>query len=204
MNSFLKIIIIGFLIGGCANDSMQLKQDNKKPNTINDKTLYKGIYNNLHNNLDGADEQYINLKTTYENSRYLSKAASILAIAHMNKKEYILANFYIQELLQYDSSSKIGKFLLSKNQFLYAQLTQSDQQYINSAIKSLQTNLALLSDSEHKMLSNSMLTRLKFDKIYNYAKIGSMYKKLNKNKAYELYINKSLNSEIDINSIYKP
>ena len=209
MKNSTIILITLLILNGCTNNSKintnnKVKSSNKQLSISNDKSIYKNIYKNLSNNLDAADEEFIKLKTDYENSKYLSKAALALAIAHMNKKEHILANFYLQELLQADSSNNVGKYLLSKNQFMYAKLTQSDQQYMDRAIKSLEVNKNLLSDSEYQLLANSMLTRLKLDKVWNNVKIGSMYKKLNKNKAYELYINRTLNTGIDIKDIYKP
>ena len=202
MKNSITILVTFFILNSCANN--QVVSTQKKVTLSSDKTIYNNIYKNLSSNLDSADEEFIKLKTDYENSKYLPKAALALAIAHMNKKEHILANFYLQELLQTDSSSSIGKYLLSKNQFMYAKLTQSDQEYMNKAIKSLEVNKNILNDNEYKLLANTMLTRLKLDKVWNNIKIGSMYKKLNKNKAYELYINRTLNTGIDIKNIYKP
>jgi len=200
------VILSIFLLNSCVNETNidQNKKSVSLSEKSSDKKIYNNIYKNLSSNLDAADEEFIKLKTDYENSKYLSKSALALAIAHMNKKEHILANFYLQELLQADSSNTLGKYLLSKNQFMYAKLTQSDQEYMDKAIKSLEVNKNILSDSEYQLLANSMLTRLKLDKVWNNVKIGSMYKKLNKNKAYELYINRTLNTGVNINEIYKP
>jgi len=200
-------ILSVLLLVGCVNESNIDNQNKKISSTdisFTAKDVYKKILNYISKDLDAADEEFIKLKTDYENSKYLSKAALALAIAHMNKKEHILANFYLQELMQADSSNSVGKYLLSKNQFMYAKLTQSDQEYMNNAIKSLEVNKNILSDSEYQLLANTMLLRLKLDKVWNNVKIGSMYKKLNKDKAYELYINRTLNLGVDINSIYKP
>lgn len=205
-------ILSVFLLVGCVNDGdleleeLDLDIDKKELTTSekpSDKKLYEEIFQKISKNLDDADEKFITLKTDHEKSPYIKKAATALAIAHMSKKEHILANFYIQELLKKDPKSKLGKFLLSKNQYLYSQLTQSDQQYMISAIKSLKTNKELLKDSEYQILANTMLTRLELDKAWNNAKIGYMYKKLNKDKGYELYINRTQELGIDINSIYK-
>ena len=203
---YIYIILSIFLLSSCVNEA-NLNKENSLSNLEkeeSDKQIYKRIYKNLSINLDMADEEFIKLKTDYENSKYLPKAATVLAVAHMNKKEHILANFYLQELLQSSASNSVGKYLLNKNQFMYAKLVQSDQQYIDKAIKSLEVNKNILTDSEYKILANTMLTRIQLDKAWNNIKIGNMYKKLNKDKAYELYINKTLNMGIDTKDIYKP
>jgi len=199
-------ILSVLLLVGCVNESNidnQNKKVSSKDSSSSAKEVYKKILNDISKNLDLADEDFVTLKTDYEKSPYLKKAATVLAVAHMSKKEHILANFYLQELLKSDSKNSFAKYLLSKNQYLYAQLTQSDQQYMNSAIKSLETNKKLLRNKEYQILANTMLTRLKLDKAWNNAKISFMYKKLNKDKAYELYINRTQKLGIDINSIYK-
>jgi outer membrane protein assembly factor BamD len=198
-------ILSVFLLVGCVNDD-DIDINENVVTSSSDKSakeIYRDIFTRMSKNLDDADESFIDLKTDHEKSPYLKKAATALAVAHMSRREHILANFYLQELLKNDPKNSFGKYLLSKNQYLYAQLTQSDQQYMNSAIKSLKTNKELLKDSEYQILANTMLTRLELDKAWNNAKIGYMYKKLNKDKGYELYINRTQELGIDINSIYK-
>jgi outer membrane protein assembly factor BamD len=202
MKNIIFIALATIILSSCANNQPTKSQTLKKES--NDRAVFNNIYKNLSSNLDLADQEYVKLKTDYENSNYLSKAALALAIAHINKKEHILANFYLQEVLSNDSSNSFAKYLLSKNQYMYAKLMQRDQQYLNRAINSLKTNKNLLNDSDYLLLANTMYTRVMLEKIWNNVKIGSMYKKLNKNKAYELYINKTLNSGIDIKDIYKP
>ncbi len=202
---FYLIFIFILIFSSCANNS-NIKKDsiNIENKKYSDRKLYKEIFENISVNLDNADEKYIDLKSNFENSPLVINSALALAIAHMQKKEYLLANFYLQEVLQIDSNNELAKYLLSKNQFLYTKSLANDQSYMEKSIKALEINRNLLTDDEYKLLADSMLLRIKLDKIYNNQNIGKMYKKLNKNKAYELYINKTLNLNINPKNIYKP
>ncbi len=202
MSKLISLVFFAIILSSCANN--QPKKNKTTIKVTDDKSIYNNIYKKLSSNLDLADQEYVKLKTDYENSKYLPKASLALAIAHINKKEHILANFYLQEVLSIDNSNSFAKYLLSKNQYMYAKLMKNDLQYLNQAINSLKTNKNLLSHSDYQLLANTMYTRVMLEKIWNNVKIGSMYKKLNKNKAYELYINKTLNSGIDIKNIFKP
>jgi len=201
------IILSILLLNSCVKEP-NLNQKESPSSTISekkdDKKLYKDVFNTISSNLDSADEKYVDLKTEFENSPYLPKAALALAVAHIQKKEYILANFYLQEALNSDPSNELAKYLLSKNQFLYAKSVASDQSYLEQAIKALEVNSNIVADAEYKLLADSMLTRVQLEKVYNNQSIGKMYKRLNKNKAYELYINKTLNLNINPQNIYKP
>jgi len=130
-----------FLLIGCSNNNNINIQNSNISEFEDDKKIYNSIYRAIASkNLDDADDSYIKLKTTYENSSFVNKAALDLAIVHMQKEEYILANFYLQDYLAQDSSSEFAKFLLVKNQFLSAIRNQRDQSYTNRALNALKIN----------------------------------------------------------------
>ena len=200
-------LITTFLLIGCATtNTVNNNLDPKaKLSVASDKVVYNRIYKDIKsNNLDNADDEYVKLKSDYENSPYLKDATAILAIAHMQKKEYILANFYIQEGLQIDSGNTALQYALIKNQFNSALLVKSDSSYIKKALESLQSNVNLISDSEYQTLANSYITRLKLEDTYRSLQTGSLYKRLGKKDASNIYQNRALQNNIDVKSIYKP
>ena len=200
-------LITTFLLIGCATTkTVNNKLEPKAEVAVaSDKIIYKNIYKYIKsNNLDNADDEYVKLKSDYENSPYLKDATAILAIAHMQKKEYILANFYIQEGLQIDSGNTALQYALIKNQFNSALLVKSDSSYIKKALESLQSNVNLISDSEYQTLANSYITRLKLEDTYRSLQTGSLYKRLGKKDASNIYQNRALQNNIDVKSIYKP
>ena len=200
-------LITTFLLIGCATTkTVNNKLEPKVEVAVaSDKIIYKNIYKDIKsNNLDNADDEYVKLKSDYENSPYLKDAATILAIAHMQNNEHILANFYIQEGLQIDSGSEALQYALIKNQFNSALLVNSDSSYIKKALESLQSNVNLISDSEYQTLANSYITRLKLEDTYRSLQTGSLYKRLGKKDASNIYQNRALQNNIDVKSIYKP
>ena len=122
----------------------------------------------------------------------------------MQNKEYILANFYLQEALSIDSNDEFAKFLLIKNQFLAALENQRDVNYMQKALKALELNRNLVYSDDYVILANSMLTRVKLDMLYKNREIGSLYQKLNKTNAAKLYLERAKELGIDSKEIYKP
>jgi outer membrane protein assembly factor BamD len=201
----LIIVVIFFLINSCAQTESNIKNPNIATTKADDLIIYKNIYKNIKaNNLDRADENYVNLKTNFDNSTYLKDAATNLAVAHMAKKEYILANFYLQEALNIDSSDEFLKFLLNQNQFLAIVENKNDKSYANKGFAALKENKNLLYTKGYKLLADSMYNRVRLDLAYENLKVGELYKKMNKQKAYNLYSKKVRDLGVDINSLIKP
>ena len=56
-------------------------------------------------NLDKADAYYISLKSEHMRSPLMPTSLMMLAHAHMNKEEYLLANYYLDEY-----NKRIGEY----------------------------------------------------------------------------------------------
>ena len=166
MKKSIALLSSLFFLIACSNNQNLSKPGAKKENLAlsGDKAVYNSIYQNISSqNLDAADDKYIKLKTDYENSQYLNSAADTLAVVHMQNSENILANFYLQEALQSNPSDDFAKFLLVKNQFLAAVKNQRDKNYMNKALKALETNKDLVTSQDDIIAANSMLNRVKLD-----------------------------------------
>jgi len=189
------ISTILILLSSCANSNLP-----KKSNNISKlDTIYELINSS---SLDKAGELYVELKDS-EDQPAIKRASSALAIAHIGKEEYILANFYLQEALATDSSDEFLKFLLVKNQFLSANLHSRDQSYMKRALGALEANRYLVIDSDYQILSNTMLTKVKLDMAWNNREVGNLYKRMNKPDAYKLYTQKIENLGFNIEDIIK-
>jgi len=206
MLRLIFITIAIFSLNSCQN-SKNVKIDNstKKVNLSDDLKIYKNIAKNIgNNNFDEADNLYISLKNGYDGSKFTKNAAINLAIAHIQKKEYILANFYLQEYLSYDSSSEFAKYLLNRNQFLSAVKNSNDLDYLQKALKALETNSYLVYSNDYKILADSMLIRTKLNIAWRNKEISSLYKRLNKQEAVTIYENKIKELGFDIGDIINP
>ncbi len=207
MKKSIALLSSLFFLIACSNNQNLSKPGAKKENLAlsGDKAVYNSIYQNISSqNLDAADDKYIKLKTDYENSQYLNSAADTLAVVHMQNSENILANFYLQEALQSNPSDDFAKFLLVKNQFLAAVKNQRDKNYMNKALKALETDKDLVTSQDDIIAANSMLNRVKLDMAYSNKQISDLYKRQNKQKAYEIYQDKFKQLGVNVDDVYKP
>ncbi len=207
MKKSIALLSSLFFLIACSNNQNLSKPGAKKENLAlsGDKAVYNSIYQNISSqNLDTADDKYIKLKTDYENSQYLNSAADTLAVVHMQNSENILANFYLQEALQSNPSDDFAKFLLVKNQFLAAVKNQRDKNYMNKALKALETDKDLVTSQDDIIAANSMLNRVKLDMAYSNKQISDLYKRQNKQKAYEIYQDKFKQLGVNVDDVYKP
>ncbi len=194
----ILIVSIFSILLGCTNSNMV-----QNSNIYNQNSTYQKIINSIRSgNLDSTEELYVKLKESEQNIQ-IKKAASMLATAHIAKKEYILANFFIQEALAIDSSDEFLRYLLVKNQFLAANLQNRDQSYMNKALDALNQNQYLVSNSDYQILANTMLTRVKLDIAYNNKEVGDLYKRMNKPEAYKIYTQKIENLGFNTQDIVK-
>ncbi len=207
MKKSIALLSSLFFLIACSNNQNLSKPGAKKENLAlsGDKAVYNSIYQNISSqNLDAADDKYIKLKTDYENSQYLNSAADTLAVVHMQNSENILANFYLQEALQSNPSDDFAKFLLVKNQFLAAVKNQRDKNYMNKALKALEIDKDLVTSQDDIIAANSMLNRVKLDMAYSNKQISDLYKRQNKQKAYEIYQDKFKQLGVNVDDVYKP
>ena len=205
LNKKLIIFIVSALIlNSCSGKQAPNVEDSSTKYTQNsEKGLYSLIYTNILNkNIDAADDSYIKLKSEYDSSKYLNSAAETLAVVHMQNGEHILANYYLQEALQANSSDEFSKFLLVKNQFLSANRNNRDLNYMNKALEALKINQNLVY-GDYAILANSMLIRVKLDMAWKNSQIGNLYKRLNKENAYNIYKQKVENLGVNIEDIVR-
>ena len=199
----ILIVAVLSIILGCTNSKMAQNNSNYNTITTVQNSLFEQIIKSIQNSdLDNAEEFYVKLKESEQNDE-IKKAASMLAVAHIAKKEYILANFFIQEALAIDSSDEFLKYLLIKNQFLAANMNSTDQSYIKKALNALESNRYLVSDLDYQVLANTMLTRVKLDIAYQNKEVSNLYKKMNKPKAFNLYKEKIENLGFNTQDIVK-
>ncbi|MDQ7084290.1 MAG: outer membrane protein assembly factor BamD [Sulfurovum sp.] len=87
-------VILSLALLGCAGSSEEEVGDFNKPALY----WYQEIATNItRGNLDKADAFYISLKSEHMRSPLMPTALMMLAHAHMNKEEYLLANYYLDE-----------------------------------------------------------------------------------------------------------
>ena len=192
----ITLIIFTLFFSACSNNT-NLKPDNNKT-TIKNSRIEQLI---AQDNLDAAGEEFISLKEAQADNKVIKNAAKKLAIAHMAKKEHILANFFIQEAISSDESDDSLKLLLIKNQYLAAIHNSTDLSYLQKALKALEENINLIVDENNKIEANRMLQEVKELVSKKNREIANYYKIRKKDSAYELYNSRAEQLNQEPNSI---
>jgi len=188
----LLVFVVLIVMSGCSA---------KKERAIYDKPAifwYQGIMKYIKNdNLEKADDYYTSLSSEHVQSPLLKSSMLILADAHSQAEEYILANFYLDEYIQQfgDSDSiKYIKFLKIKTNFYAFSYPKRDQVLLNQTIKDSNDYIKEYPNSIYTPLVQTMLTKLSLAQKNMDLGIISLYKRIGKPKAAKIYekkLNKS-------------
>ena len=204
MKNGISVLLFAFFIVACSSSNMGINSG-FTVDSVSKNLLYSKVLDSIDKSeLDTADDSYIELKTSSENKKLIADAATNLAIAHIAKGENILANFYIQEALQYNPSNEMLRFLLVKNQFLAAAKSSNETTYLQKALDALKTNRPLVGSYDYGILANSMLTRVQLSVALNNQDISRLYQRLNKADASTFYKEKATILGIDSSEIVRP
>ena len=188
-------IIIISIFNGCSFDS-----DNKQHFNKDAKIWYNKIITSIANyNLDKADQNYTSLQSEHRNSPLLKEATIILANAHIDNNEHILANYYINQYISkfaLRDDIEYLEFLKIKSTFLSFKYPNREQKLIDSILKKIDKFLKLYPNSKYSILVNHMYSRVFMAQLDINLKISKLYKRIDKDKASKIYKEKLENSFI--------
>ncbi|MEA1953007.1 MAG: outer membrane protein assembly factor BamD [Campylobacterota bacterium] len=169
---------------------------------------YQKIGNSITNgNLDKADAYYISLKSEHMRSVLMPTAIMMLAAAHMNNEEYLLANYYLDE-----HSKRFGEertleytmFMKLKASFLGIKDVYKDQKLIIDSISNANKYLLRYPGSIYAPLVNTILIRLQMSQYLLNENIASLYDRTDKPAAAKLYREKNSGSIVGMSDIKPP
>ncbi len=201
-----KIILAGmalaFLFVGCANKD-EVTEFNKPA-----LYWYKQIGSSVSNgNLDKADSYYISLKSEHMRSPLMPTAIMILAHAHMNEEEYLLANYYLDEYNKRyaeDGSREYTEFMKLKASFLGVKDVYKDQKLIMDSISNANKYLLRYPGSAYAPLVNTILIRLHMSQYLLNENIAALYERTGKPAAAKIYRDKNSDSVVEMTDITAP
>ncbi len=182
------------LFMGCANKTKQEEDLFNKPAVFWYKQIIKDV---KIGNLDKADEAYTSLSSEHVASPLLKEALLILAQAHKEQEEYIMANFYIDEYTKrFARSNNIEylKYLKIESNYQSFKKINRDQKLLLDTIASANAYLKKFPSSPYNPLVHTMLTRLYLTEHMLNKNIAALYKRTGKKKAAALYEKKINNS----------
>ena len=205
--NFKKSILLGvalaFLLAGCFGSKDEVTEFNKPA-----LYWYKKIAHSISkNNMDKADEYYISLKSEHMRSPLMPTAMMLLAHAHMNKEEYLLANYYLDEYNKRygeERTREYTDFMKLKASFLGVQDVNKDQKLIMDSISQCKTYLMRYPGSSYAPLVNTILIRLHMSQYLLNENIAALYDRTGKDKAAKIYREKNKGSVVELSDITPP
>ena len=191
-----------FLFVGCASDE-EVAEFNKPA-----FYWYKSIADNItRGNLDKADAFYISLKSEHMRSPLMRTAVMMLAHAHMNEEEYLLANYYLDEYNKRFGESysrEYTDFMKLKASFLGVKDVYKDQKLIIDSIAACKTYVYRYPGSAYTPLVNTMLIRLHMSQYLLNENIAALYDRTGKPDAAKIYRDKNIGSVVEMTDITAP
>ncbi|MBN2768544.1 MAG: tetratricopeptide repeat protein [Campylobacterales bacterium] len=189
-------------ISGCSSKS-KTQEYNKSADF-----WYQKITNSIaKNDLDNADSYFVSLRSEHSRSSYLPIANLMLAQAHMNNEEYLLAEYFYDEYLkQFGNASNIEyiEFMKLKASFLSIKEFYKDQKLILDTIANAQTYLGRYPDSLYQPLVETILVRLHMSQYLLHENIASLYDRTDKPEAAKIYREKNKYSPLQLSDIEAP
>ena len=198
----LVAIALAFLFVGCANKD-EVAEFNK-PALYWYKKIGKSISNG---NMDKADAYYISLKSEHMRSPLMPTAIMMLAHAHMNKEEYLLANYYLDEYNKRfgeGDDREYTDFMKLKAAFLGIKDVYKDQKLIMDSIANANRYLVRYPGSAYAPLVNTILVRLHMSQYLLNENIAALYERTGKPDAAEIYREKNSDSVVEMTDITPP
>ena len=197
------IVIVAFLIfmSGCSS---------KKEAEYNKPAIYwyeKIIKSVSSENLDKADEYFTSLESEHISSPFVPEAMLILAQAHMDNEEYLMANFYIDEYIKRYGTIKrkeFAEYLKIKASFLGFKNINRDQKLLQDTIKNALNYKKRYANSEFVPLVDTILTKLYMTEYVLNKNIMLLYQRRDKSNAAKIYEEKLKKSWLEENEIVKP
>ncbi len=200
--TILVAIALAFLFVGCANKD-EVAEFNK-PALYWYKKIGKSISDG---NMDKADAYYISLKSEHMRSPLMPTAIMMLAHAHMNKEEYLLANYYLDEYNKRfgeGDDREYTDFMKLKAAFLGIKDVYKDQKLIMDSIANANRYLVRYPGSAYAPLVNTILIRLHMSQYLLNENIAALYERTGKPDAAEIYREKNSDSVVEMTDITPP
>ena len=195
-------IVLAFLFVGCADDD-EVAEFNKSA-----LYWYKHIASSITSgSLDKADAYYISLKSEHMRSPLMSTAVMMLAHAHIDAEEYLLASYYLDEYTKRfgaENSREYIEFMKLKASFLGVVDVYKDQKLIMDSIYASMVYINRYPESSYGALVNTILIRLQMSQYLLNENIASLYDRTGKAEAAKLYRAKNKDSVVEMTDIKAP
>ncbi len=179
--SFLFI----FLMQGCSQ---------KNTNELYNKPAifwYKQIVKDIQSkDLEQADAHYTSMSSEHVASPLLEQALIILAQAHMEEEEYLLANFYLDLYMKRFgnyANNEYAKYMKIKANFLSFTYPDRNQELLISTIEDIKRYVKAYPNSIYTPLIKSILVKMELGNFYLDGNIEKLYKRTGRENSAQIY-----------------
>jgi len=157
--------------------------------------------------MDKADEYYLSLKSEHMRSPLLPTAIIMLAHGHMDKEEYLMANFYFDEYNRRFASSdgrEYADYMKIKSAFLGISDVNKDQKLMLDTVANAEKFVLRHPGSPYDPLVKTILVRLHMSQYLLNENIAALYTRIGKKKGAEIYRQKNKASPLNLGDIELP
>lgn len=187
-----------YMFSGCSSKE---KEEYNKPAVYWYNKMIKQISNYQ---IDLADDTFTSLESEHRNSKLLPAAMLIIANAHIEEEEYIMANYYFDEYIKKFSLKKnvdYIRYLKIKSNFLAFKNQFREQDLLIKTLKEIKKFIKEYPNSQYIYLVKSIEARLIMSKSIFDKEIAELYGRIDKPKAQKYYNEKALESWSDTKNI---
>lgn len=193
------ILLLAIFITGCSKKS---EVEYNKPAIYWYKKIIKNVTSN---DLDSADEHFTSLSSEHINSIFLKESMLILAQAHIEDEEYLLAKFYLDEYIKKfgdKESIEFAKFLKIKASFFAFKYPFRDQELLYSTLEEAFSFKEVYPDSIYTPFVDMIVTRVNLAINNLNREIAGLYGRMEKPEAEAKYLEKLKDSQFqNLNTI---
>jgi len=140
--------------------------------------------------LEEADNLYTSLSSEHVSSPLLPEAMMILAQAHMEEEEYLLANFYLDEYIKRFGSSKTSeyaRYMKIRANFESFPNPNRNQQLLLDTMAQTKEFVDKYPNSKYRPMVETMFVKLKLGEYFMIKNIADLYTRIDKPEAAKIY-----------------
>ncbi len=178
------VAVVAVLLTGCGSKS---EQEYEKPAIYWYQKMMKKVASG---NLEKADNLFTSLESEHISSPLIPQAMMILAQAHMDAEEYLLAQFYMDEYMKRYGSFKnrmLAEFMKIKAAFFGLRSPQRDQKLIEDTLARARNYILKYPSGEFTPIVETIETRLAMTEYLLNEKIARLYDRRDKPRAAAIY-----------------
>lgn len=191
--NLLLVSVLLILFSGCADKKAELYN---KPALFWYQQIVKDIQDR---DLESADSHYTSMASEHVASPLLEQALIILAQAHIEEEEYLLANFYIDTYIQRYGTfkkSEYARFLKVKANFLSFSYANRNQKLLLDTIEETRVFLNRYPNSPYRPLIETILVKMELGKYFLDREIQGLYDRTDRNTSATIYQEELENSPL--------